>query len=560
MPDPYRAHQPFQGSSGGAPSPLTLTLSLLHPAVEPGTDCTTYAVARVRAATAAPVADRPVVFVALVLDVSGSMQGEPIAQVVHSAKRLAQILEDRDQLGIVTFSDGADVVAPLVQLGKGRKDLLHKLESIKANGRTNIAGGLAQASLLFPQRQLGERQLVVLMSDGAPNVGPTTPEELASAARMIKSRDIGISTLGFGAEHNDAVLAAIADGGGGRYQFVIDPKMSESSFIRALGAQIDMIAERNALVLTPSEHVEIVRVLDSPPTSFGAGGLKLSLPDLLGGDELCFVVEMRLRAPRESTLLRTLSGKLAGHIAGTAQTFETVAHADTHVTLVASKSTDPVAHVAVTLARASELRTRARVLGERGNYAEAEQVLRDAQKIIEETPGYVKGGPGELDDAWEALVDDLAIMQKRLQKHEYEKYKKAAQSYGEFASAGARARSETPGVSPSSRALFAKAQEHAAMPKAHIHVLSGLRAGVRLSIDRPRFIIGRSKNGIDLTLPDANVSRQAASIEFQNGAFWLIDLGSTNAPEYNGQRVHRLKLDDGMVFSISENKMRYEED
>ncbi|HRI63391.1 MAG TPA: VWA domain-containing protein [Polyangium sp.] len=560
MPDPYRAQQPYQSTSGGAVSPLSLTISLLHPAVEPGTDLRTYAVARVKAMKAAPSPNRPAMHVTLVLDVSGSMQGEPIAQVLHSAKRLTEILEDRDHLGIVTFSDGAEVVAPLLQLGRGRRELVQKLGSIKANGRTNIAGGLAQSALLFPQRQLGERHLVVLMSDGAPNVGPSTPEELGNAARLLKSRDIAISTLGFGVEHNDAVLSAIADGGGGRYQFVIDPKMAESSFIRALGAQLDMVAEGNALVLTPSDNVEIIRVLDSPPTSFGAGGLKLSLPDLLGGDELSFVVEMRLRAPRESTLLRTISGRLAGHIAGSAASFENVAHADTHVTLVASKSTDPIAHVAVTLARASEMRTRARAMGERGNYSEAEQVLREAQKIIEETPGFVKGEPGDLDDAWEALADDLAVMQKRLQKADYEKYKKNSLSYGEFVSAGSRARSEAPDASPSSQLLYAKVQEHVAMPKAYLHALSGPRAGVRIPINRPRFILGRSKGGIDFTLPDANVSRQAAAIEFLNGRFWLIDLGSTNAPVYNGKTIDRLKLDDGMVFSIGDSQLRYEEE
>lgn len=560
MPDPYRVQQPFQGSSGGAPSPLSLTISLLHPAVEPGTDLTTYAVARVKAVTAAPMANRPNMLVTLVLDVSGSMQGEPIQQVVHSAKRLATILEDRDQLGVVTFSDGAEVITPLVPLGRGRREVTYKLDKIKTNGRTNIAGGLNQAAILFPPRQLGERQLVVLMSDGAPNVGPSTPEELSAAARLLKQKDISISTLGFGAEHNDAVLSAIADGGGGRYQFVIDPKMAESSFIRALGAQLDMVAERNALVLTPSENIEIVRVLDSPPMSFGAGGLKLGLPDLLGGDELCFVIELRLRAPRESTLLRTLSGKLSGHVAGTAAMFETVVHADTHVTLVASKSTDPVAHVAVTLARASEMRLRARALGDRNGFAEAEQVLREAQKIIEETPGFVKGEAGPLDDAWEALEDDLTVMKKRLQKDDYEKYKKAARSYGEFGSAGTRARSDAPDVSPSSQLLYAKAQEHVAMPKAFLRALSGPRAGLRVAINRPRFIIGRSKSGIDLTLPDANVSRQAATIELLNGAFWLIDLGSTNAPVHNGKRVDRLKLDDGVVFSIGDSELRYEKD
>jgi len=560
MPDPYRAYQPFQGSSAGAPSPLSLTVSLLHPAVEPGAEHTTYAVARVRAASAPVVTNRPVMLAALVLDVSGSMRGEPIAQVLQSAKRLAEILDDRDQLGIVTFSDGAEIVAPLAQLGQRRREWIQKIGAITTKSRTNIAGGLAQAALLFPPRQSGERQIVVLMSDGAPNVGATTPEELGRAAKLLKTRDIGISTLGFGADHNDAVLSAIADGGGGRYQFVIDPKMSESSFIRALGAQLDMVAERNALVLTPSEHAKIVRVLDWPPTSFGAAGLEVSLPDLVGGDELCFVVELFLQAPRHSTLARTLSCKLTGHLAGSALTFETVVHADTHVTLVASDATDPVVHAAVTLARASEMRTQARAFGERGSHGDAERVLRDAQRLIEETPGFVKGQPGALDDAWEALADDLTIMKKRPQKNEYEKYKKAAMSYGEFGSAGTRARTELPSMPASSRVLFAKAQQHESMPNAYLHVLGGPRAGVRVPIDHPKFVIGRSRSDIGLTLPDASVSRQAAVIEFSNGAFWLIDLGSTNAPEYDGKRVDRLKLEDKMVFCIGSSQLRYEEE
>ncbi len=559
MPDPYRAHVPFQGGSRDAPSPLTLTVSLLHPAVEPLSDITTYAVAKVRAATNAAQANRPVVSAVLVLDVSGSMNGEPITQVLHAARRLAEILDDRDQLGIVTFSDGANTVASLAPLGQRRRELIQQISSITTNGRTNIGGGLAQAALLFPPRQTGERQLVVLMSDGAPNVGATTPEELGAAARLLKARDVAISTLGFGAHHNDAVLGAIAEGGGGRYQFVIDPKMSESSFIRALGSQIDMVAERNALLLAPSENVEIVRVLDTPPTSFGAGGLKLSLPDMMGGDELCFVVELKLRAPRDSTLLRTLTCKLTGHVAGTSNTFETVAAVDTHVTLVAAKSTDPVAHAAVTLARASELRARARAFGERGSYSDAEQVLRDAQRFIEETQGFVKGAPGPLDDAWEALEDDLTLMRKRLQKDEFEKYKKASLGYGEFSSAGTRARSELPSLSPSSELLFALAKKNASVPKAFLLALSGPRAGARHPLNRPRFLIGRSMV-VDLNLPDPKVSRQAAAIEFLDGSFWLIDLGSTNAPTHNGRPVARLKLEDGLVFEIGESQLRYEEE
>ena len=560
MPDPYRGLSSLAGGSFNVPSPLSLTVSLLHPAVEPSVELSTYAVVRVRAPMNLGGITRPTVSAVLVLDVSGSMNGEPIEQVLFAAKRLAEILDDRDQLGIVTFSDGAETVCPLGPLGQSRRSVLSRIASITTGGRTNIAGGLAQASLLFAPRKEGERHIVVLMSDGAPNVGPATPEALLAAAKLVKARAVGISTLGFGSQHNDAVLAAIADGGGGRYQFVIDPKMSESSFIRALGAQIDVVAERNALVLTPSEQVEIVRVLDTPPLSFGAAGLRLSLPDLLSGDELCFVVELRLRAPAQSTLMRTLSCKLMGHLAGTENPFEAVASADTHITLVAAKTTDPVAHAAVTLAKASEMRAQARAQAERGSYGGAEQILKQAQQLIEQTPGYVKGVAGPLDDAWEALADDLLVMAKRLQKEDYEKYKKAARTYGEFASAGSRARNEESSLPPSSQIYFDRARENVVMPKAFLRALTGPSAGLRVPIERERFIIGRARAGIDFTLPDPDVSRQNAIIQFLNGAFWLIDLGSTNAPYYQGQRIERLKLEPGMEFQIGKSLLRYEQE
>ena len=207
MSDPYRAPPP-----GGSDEPATLLLHVapVHPAVRPGSELLTHAVVTIRAPKAPATRARPVLSGVLVLDVSGSMHGEPLAQVLHSAKRLAEILDDTDRLGIVTFSDGASTVAPLTVLRDGKREIVAKLGKIEANGRTNIAGGLAQAALLFPPRAANERQIVVLMSDGEPNVGAVTAGELSEAGKLLKARDVAISTLGFGAKHNDEVLSAIA--------------------------------------------------------------------------------------------------------------------------------------------------------------------------------------------------------------------------------------------------------------------------------------------------------------------------------------------------------------
>ena len=236
---PYRAPSPSGGSDDAGP-PLSLHLAPVHPAVRPDATTTTYAVATIRANATSTGRARPRLTGVLVLDVSGSMQGEPLAQVLFSARRLAELLDDQDRLAVVTFADAAHTAAPLTTLGTGRREIAQRLSLVEANGRTNISGGLAQAALLFPKREPNERQVALVLSDGEPNLGAVTAEELRDHAKMLKGRDVSVSALGFGVKHNDEMLAAIADGGGGRYSFVIDPKLSEASFIRAIGAQLDV--------------------------------------------------------------------------------------------------------------------------------------------------------------------------------------------------------------------------------------------------------------------------------------------------------------------------------
>lgn len=562
MADPYRTPTPpGPGYPDSAGAPLSLHVAPVHPAARAGEETTTHAVLKIRAESQAPGAKRPALSAVLVLDTSGSMQGEPLAQVLHSARRLAEILDDTDRLGIVTFADGAQAIAPLAPLGEGRRELLAKLADVHASGGTNIAGGLAQAALLFPRREAGERQLLVLMSDGEPNVGPRSARELGDQARLLKSRDLAISTLGFGANHHDDILAAIAEGGGGRYTFVIDPKLAEASFIRALGAQLDVVAERVELLLAPGEGVEIVRVLEDPPTAFGAGGLRVTLSDLVVGDELNVVVELRVRAPREPGPVTALRATLSCNLAGTSRAFKTTGAVEVLATRTGPLESDPAAHAVVSIALAAELRVKARALSDRGSYADAEALLRKAQALVQATPGFQQGDGSALADAYETLADEILVLARRPARHEYELYKRASRDHADFAASGASVRaggklSEAP---PSTRALLDRALAGVKMPRAYVRVLGGPRAGARLALTRERFVIGRIQSA-DLAIPDANVSRQHSMIELVGGRFWLVDMGSTNGPVHRGQRVTRLELSDGVEFEIGGSLIRYEEE
>jgi pSer/pThr/pTyr-binding forkhead associated (FHA) protein len=87
--------------------------------------------------------------------------------------------------------------------------------------------------------------------------------------------------------------------------------------------------------------------------------------------------------------------------------------------------------------------------------------------------------------------------------------------------------------------------------------LSVIYQGEKLPVTKDRFVIGRGKQSSDLTLKDPNVSRQHAMIEFQNGVYFMVDMGSTNGVEYNGQRIARKQITEGDVFRICDHEMSF---
>ena len=81
--------------------------------------------------------------------------------------------------------------------------------------------------------------------------------------------------------------------------------------------------------------------------------------------------------------------------------------------------------------------------------------------------------------------------------------------------------------------------------------------GEVFQVNKDRFIIGRGKQTSDLTIKDPNVSRQHAMIEFLTGQYYIVDMGSTNGVEYNGQRVQRKVISDGDTFKVCDHELRF---
>jgi hypothetical protein len=82
-------------------------------------------------------------------------------------------------------------------------------------------------------------------------------------------------------------------------------------------------------------------------------------------------------------------------------------------------------------------------------------------------------------------------------------------------------------------------------------------AGTRHELANERVVLGRSRE-CDITIDDPNVSRRHAEIRRENGAYWIVDLKSTNGIEVNGERVQRARLTHADTILMGKTEMTFE--
>jgi neural Wiskott-Aldrich syndrome protein len=96
------------------------------------------------------------------------------------------------------------------------------------------------------------------------------------------------------------------------------------------------------------------------------------------------------------------------------------------------------------------------------------------------------------------------------------------------------------------------AQRGGAMPSLFV-----IFNGQKVPVNKEEFVIGRGSKTADLPIKDGNISRRHAAIVFQNGGFFMKDLGSTNGIEFAGERVDVKRIEEGDVFQLCDYELRF---
>ncbi len=139
--------------------------------------------------------DAPKKDVTLVLDISGSMDGEPIEKVKEAAKNfISVVLQEDVNVGIVAFESAPKLI---FDYQHEEEPLIRAIDSMARDGAgdTDMGAGLEFSNLLSNQSDT-EQQTFVVMTDGLPNSG-MNKDELINYCQYLKNHNKYIYTLGF---------------------------------------------------------------------------------------------------------------------------------------------------------------------------------------------------------------------------------------------------------------------------------------------------------------------------------------------------------------------------
>jgi len=209
-----------------------------------------------------------------VLDHSGSMSGEKLAQAKEAMRYIIRNLNKDDRFNIVLYNDQIEPMFDSLRNVNDRdvRDAMDRIDRLSATGGTKIDEALTTSLAQCTDKD--RPTYVLFFTDGQPTVGKTSEADILSDASAANKNKARIFAFGVGYEPNVRLLDRLADDNRGRSDYV-KPKEPIETKVSSLYAKI-----KNPVMTELTASIQGLRLKDMYPRH---------LDDLFDGDQIVLV-------------------------------------------------------------------------------------------------------------------------------------------------------------------------------------------------------------------------------------------------------------------------------
>jgi Ca-activated chloride channel homolog len=325
---------------------------------------------------------------AIVIDRSGSMSGQPLHEAKRAARFMIDSMKSTDRVCLVAYDDEVRVLATS-QVVENKTHLSAAISEIHSGGSTNLHGGwLRGAEEAAAHLNPGSVSRVLLLSDGQANVGLTDVGEVATQCAKLAETGVTTSTYGLGEGFNEELMLAMSRSGRGSGYYSETAESLLERFQEEFSLLSALCARNVRLTLTPLPGIrcEMLNLYEK-----GKDG-SWRLPDLAHDGELwaaarLYVENSTMPAAGETlTLLQANAAyaDLGGKERAIPEIWLTlpVLENDKFLTLATNKD----AARRVTEAEASQMQQLASRAAREGDWAEVRKLLARAREMAKDSP------------------------------------------------------------------------------------------------------------------------------------------------------------------------------
>ncbi|MGB5845131.1 MAG: VIT domain-containing protein [Anaerolineales bacterium] len=164
--------------------------------------------------------------VVIVVDQSGSMEGEKFEQAQQAMRYILNQLNSQDRFNIIAFSTGVDLYAQYLMPASEIDEAISWVNRLSAGGSTDINRALLEAASLVEDTRTS---YLIFLTDGLPTVGEVESEKIISNMLNFAPENLSLFAFGVGYDVDTYLLDSLAQNHHGTSTYVVPGEALDES-------------------------------------------------------------------------------------------------------------------------------------------------------------------------------------------------------------------------------------------------------------------------------------------------------------------------------------------